>query len=135
MAAYVFARNVVGADIAACQARVLAVGTSEDIYHFARNVPDLSNADIMALQARVLELGVECRDGGFCAYSFAKSIPSADVELLYTHAQAQGFSCLDDQQCAEFDALLAAYRAQRQLLAGQSNVVGDAGAGPVAQAA
>ena len=47
--AYRFAREVHGADRAACQARVLSVGTAWDTYCFSNDIP---GADVAALYER-----------------------------------------------------------------------------------
>lgn len=94
----------------------------------------VEDADTTACQARLLEVG-----GSAELWIFARDIAGADVEALHARAQAQCFEGLDGPRRAEFDALLAAYRAQRQQqVAGHQAEVGvadDAGVAPDAPAA
>lgn len=119
--------------------RILKEGTGKEAVDFAScclepmEIKSLSTP-LHDLQARVLAVGTAAD-----MLQFAKVIPSADVEALYAAAQAQGFNgWCNAQQRAEFDSLLAAYRAQRQQQTAQADVDVDeegAGAGSEAPAA
>ena len=126
-----FAKHVRGADVSACQAMILKIG--RHLSMFASKVP---GADIAAMQARELEIGSERR-----LYEFARDVSGADVEALYARALTLGFN---GPGRAEFDALLAAYRAQRQQQAAghraqatqaELEIADDAGAAPDTPAA
>jgi len=117
--------------------RILKEGTGKEAVEFAScclepmEIKSLSTP-LKDLQARVLAVGTAAD-----MLQFAKVIPSADVEALHAAAQAKGFYGLDEQRRAEFDALLAEYRAQRQQQTAQAEVevTDDAGAWPEAPAA
>ncbi len=117
--------------------RILKEGTGKEAVDFAScclepmEIKSLSTP-LHDLQARVLAVGTAAD-----MLQFAKVIPSADVEALQARAQALGFNGLDEQRHAEFDALLAAYRAQRQQQAAGHQVevdVAEEGAGAAPEA-
>lgn len=141
--AYRFAREVHGADRAACQAqaaeqdRILHEGAAIDAYSFAKSMP---GADRKALEARVLSVGsatdiflfardVPGTDVGACQmrvqalcksscrvlYWFAKNIKNANIFTLHEQASEMGFAGLDKDQRADFKTLLALWAAEVEM--------------------
>jgi len=67
-----FAREIPGADLATCQARVLEAGDSIDVLQFAQ----IPGVDVGQLQARMLKVGSPLH-----AYWFAMKSPTAKPGL------------------------------------------------------
>lgn len=85
--AYLFAKEVPGADIAACQARVLNGNSPQVLRFFAQ---DVEGADILALQARMLEIG-----NALDMRIFANRVSNSDPDLLIARAAVLDGSACD----------------------------------------